>query len=314
MTDADMRCALRASTQYGLITRRQALEEGLSERQVDHRLAKGFWRVIHPGIYSVGGAPSSWHQDLLAAALWAGGVASHRSAATLWELPGFKIRPDSLIDVTVTHCHLPPRCGIRVHHTQRLLATDRREIDCIPVTAIERTLMDLGAVTHRHRVAAALDSALARGLTTPERIDEYLRLVARRGRRGTRTLRNLIRERSEMAAIPESPLESKFFELLVEEGLPTPQLQYKIFNGDRLVARVDFAWPEQKVILEMDGYKYHSGHGQWEKDRARRNELTLMGWQVLHGTWRDAHSMPRQLLGRIAAALSQSFSADPHDR
>lgn len=174
--------------------------------------------------------------------------------------------------------------------------------------------MDLGAVMHRHRVAAALDSALARGLTTPERIDEYLRLVARRGRRGTRTLRNLIRERVDMAAMPESPLESKFFELLMEEGLPAPQLQYEIFRGERFVARVDFAWPEQKVILEMDGYKYHSGHQQWEKDRARRNELTLMGWQVLHGTWRDAHGDPRQLLSRVATALSHSFSVDPHER
>jgi very-short-patch-repair endonuclease len=90
---------------------------------------------------------------------------------------------------------------------------------------------------------------------------------------------------------------------MTAEGLPLPELQYKILSEGRPVTRVDFAWPDQKVILEMDGYKYHSGHQQWESDRNRRNELTILGWRILHGTWVEARRNPQRLLTRVATAL-----------
>lgn len=288
--------------QFGLIHRRQALEDGLTSRQIEHRLRSGLWRSIHPQVYAINGAPPTWQQELLAACFWGEGLASHRSAGALWELPG-QYQSPLLLDVTVTRCHLPARAGIRIHHTDRLLASDRHVLQAIPTTGIERTLMDLGAVSPRAKVAIALDAALARGLTTPNRIDRYLAMVARRGRRGCKPLRELLRERASLTRVPQSPLETSFFDLLVAEGLPKPELQYEIRDRGRLIARVDFAWPDQKMILEMDGYRYHSGHSQWQKDRRRRNELTRLGWTMLHGTWADLEDDPQTLLKHVSARL-----------
>lgn len=301
----DVRCGRVAEPQFGLITRSQARAEGASDRQIDHRVATKLWRVVHPGVYAIAAMAETWHQDQLAACMWSGGISSHRSAAVLWDLPGFTSKGTKVIDVTVTRCHLPPRCGIKVHHTNRLLESDRVKIGGIPVTGVERTLLDLGAVRPISQVAAALDAALVRELTTLDRLDEYLRLVAKRGRRGCKGLRRLIRQRVSIGKAPESPLETRFFQLMLAEGLPSPELQFEIRHEGRFVARVDFAWPTEKVILEMDGFRYHSGHVRWERDRARRNELTLLGWRILHGTWSDAYRRPRLLLDRVATALAQ---------
>lgn len=298
----DRLCLAIAKRQYGLIRRLQALRSGLSPDQIDYRIEVGRWIIVHPEVYAIGGTPSSWHQEVLAACFWArDGLASHRSAATLWGLTGF----DSAlpIDITSTRCHLPSRSGLRVHHTNRLLAKDRVERHAIPVTSIERTLLDIGAVAPPHRVAIAFDSALRQRLTSTARLDEYLRLTARRGRRGVQTLRSLVKSRSELEALPESALETLFLDIVRDSDLPMPELQFEIRDSARFVARVDFAWPEKKVALEMDGFEFHSGRENWERDRSRRNRITALGWSVLHGTWREIRRSPDEILMRIANAL-----------
>ena len=299
---ADLACFEEARRHHGVITRGRAGALGLTIDQIDYRLRTGRWIAVHPGVYAMAGSPWTWHRELTAACYWArDGLASHRSAAALWGLAGFE--PLLPIDITSTRCHLPPRSGLRVHHTNRLLPSDRTKRSAVPSTAIERTLLDLGAVAPPHRVAIAFDSALRRGLTTTERLDDYLRLVAKRGRRGCRLLRSLVRSRSLHTKTPESPLESVFFDAILSSGLPIPELQYEIRDGERFVARVDFAWPDERVALEMDGYEFHSGREEWERDRDRRNGITSLGWRVLHGTWREVRSARERLLARVASAL-----------
>ena len=60
-------------------------------------------------------------------------------------------------------------------------------------------------------------------------------------------------------AAPESPLERRFLRLLRAAGLPEPEVQYPIRDGERLVARVDFAYPEIRLAMEVDGYRWHGG-------------------------------------------------------
>ena len=103
--------------------------------------------------------------------------------------------------------------------------------------------------------------------------------------------------------LAESPQETRLRLLLRRSGLAAPVAQYRVRDGDRVVARVDFGWPEQKVALEYDGL-WHGESGQFAKDRRRLNHLTAAGWRVIFVTAADLHD-PESLLARIRAALAR---------
>ena len=69
--------------------------------------------------------------------------------------------------------------------------------------------------------------------------------------------------------------------------LPTPVPQYTVRDRGRVVAVVDFAYPDQRIAIEADGYRWHSGRSSWQRDLLRRNELTRLGWRVIHVTAHD---------------------------
>jgi len=209
--------------------------------------------------------------------------------------------------VTVTHCHLPPRSGIIVHATDLLPPIQRTTLQQIPATSIERTLLDLGAVAREVQVAAALDDALRRGLTTMTRLHACLRLTAKRGRRGCGVLRRLLADRVDLATLPNSPLETRAYQAIVRSGLPRPELQYEIFDEQgNFVARPDFAWPERRLAVEMDGYQFHSSADRFRSDRARLNRLGRARWKVVFGTWGDADKDPDAFVREVEQAYMDS--------
>lgn len=286
------------SRQYGIISSNQLLEAGLSYKAIRHRVERGRLIRVHPNVFMIGGAPPGPQADLMAACFWSGtGVASHRSAGALWNLDGmsFGRRPEIL----VPGIHLPPRSGILVHSTSFLHEKDRKRKAGIPVTSVERTLLDLGAVVAQKTVASALDGAVRRGATTLSRLRGCLARYGRRGRRGCGVLRRLLDARDGISVLPHSPLESRFFELLSSSGLPSPELQHVVTDEGKLVARLDFAWPAIRFAVEMDGYNFHSDLRSFARDRVRGNDLTLLGWKVVRGTWDDAESDPEGLLLRV---------------
>lgn len=131
------RCAALMGKQRGLITRKQAIHAGLSERQIDHRLATGIWRPAHPGVYMAIECSNDWRQRAMAACLWAGGGAavSHRSAGLMWGLDGIVT---ALVDITTPRALSDPRVVI---HRSRLLTRDHvTRVGGIPVTTPTRTL------------------------------------------------------------------------------------------------------------------------------------------------------------------------------
>lgn len=150
---------------------------------------------------------------------------------------------------------------------------------CIPVTTVTRTLLDLGALASVKQVERALDSAFRQRLTTIDRLDRCLQENAGRGRRGAGILRHLLAQRDPAAALLESPLEKRLLQILRQHGLPIPASQYRIYRDDRLVARVDFAYPELKLAIEADGYLFHSEKSDWERDRERDAELAEIGME-----------------------------------
>lgn len=269
-------------------------------RALRRRVESGRLQVIHPNIFTVAGIRPTWRAQLYAACVWSGGLSSHRSAAAVLGLCGFEKRGRP--EVVVTSCHLPPRSGIIVHVTDRLPPSHRISRGPIPATSVERTLLDLGAVTSPRRVAIALDDAVLRGFTTLPRLDRCLRTTAKKGRRGCGVLRKLLEERRDLDELPNSALETIAFEIIVPAGFPMPVLQHSISHNWEFIARPDFSWPDRKLALEMDSYKHHGGKDAFEHDRSRLTELTLIGWRVIHSTWTEATRYPERLLAKLEEA------------
>lgn len=293
---ADGACAERAIKQFGVIHRDQAIGAGLSARAVDRRTASGRWARIHRGVYRIGAAPPSWEQAVMAALLWAGegAAASHRTAAALWRLEG---ATRETVEITSPRDR---RSKNVVVHLSTLPASDVTRIGVMPVTTVPRTLLDLGGVAAPSVVESALADALRRRLTTAVRLRRQLSALDGRRHRGAKALRQAL----DFLATPHNPLESvleaRLLRMLKRSRLPEPVAQYEVRPG----IRVDLAYPDARLAIEADGYRYHSGREAWRRDLSRRNALMATGWRVLHVTWHDIQQRPQELAEQVREALA----------
>jgi very-short-patch-repair endonuclease len=251
-------------------------------------------------VFRVSGSPETWHQAVLAAALAAEGIVSHRSAAELWGL----IQPAGYVDV----CVRPPRKPVlrppailhRIGDLHPRLSVER---EGMPVTDPIRTIVDLGLVLPHW----AVRDALSRGLTTRLfKISEVSALrdaLGRPGRNGTGILRELIEQRLLTAGTEASLLEARFVDLVRRHDLPSMAFQWEVWNAGRFIARLDAAYPERRIAIEVDGYEAHSSPEAFQRDRTRQNRLVALGWTVLRFTWADVVHRPSMVAQAIKEAI-----------
>jgi Protein of unknown function (DUF559) len=102
--------------------------------------------------------------------------------------------------------------------------------------------------------------------------------------------------------LAESPPETRLRLLIRRAGLPAPSAQHPVFGDDGFIARVDFAYPDQRLAIEYDG-AWHGAAGQLSRDRRRQNRLSAAGWRVLFVTAADMYD-PEALIDRIVNALT----------
>lgn len=181
---------------------------------------------------------------------------------------------------------------------------DITTIDGIPVTTPARTLLDLLTVEPERVVVRALDDALRRQIVTLSFLDSWLQDDRRKRHRGWRALRRLVDERLD-CGVTDSSLEDDVIRLLADAGLPKPQLQYILRDGDRFVARLDFAYPDQRVAIEADGFRYHADRHAFDHDRARANAVQALGWRVLRVTAKHLEQDPEAVSTWVRQALSR---------
>lgn len=296
--------SIHACDRHGVVTRNQLLDAGVSERTMYRRIEEGALVVAAPEVYRFAGAPVTWHQRVLVACLTEGdpALASHRTAAALWGLDGF--RP-GIVEVTAPRWLRRPRPAVCVHESTDLGACDRSERSAIPTTSIERTLIDLGAVVHRHKVEQAFDDALRRQLTTSEAVRDRFIQVARRGRRGVGVLRPLLEKRLGDSQPPTGEFERRVGRLLVRAGLRTPTFEHVVCTPSGVfVARVDLAYPDLRIAIECDSDQWRSGRQRRQADLDRQNRLVLAGWTILRFTWEDLIHRPEIIIGRVTAAFA----------
>jgi hypothetical protein len=285
---------------HGLITRSQAEQLGLSDDEIDGLLRRGFWERLHSRVYRLAASPRSPVQLLYGASLGAGAgaVASHRSAAWLWDLVD---RAPPTPEISVPVGRRPRLDNVVVHRSNDLdLGGARtRLIKGIPTTDPLRTLVGFAAKASREDLTTAIDRALARRLTAVARIDDELRRLRRQGRPGIRALRSNLRTRGLIGVPHPSVLESRMMRLFVRSHLPVPKVEVVV--GPQGEYRLDFSYPDRKKAIEVDGYAYHSSPEQVQRDNARRNSLEVQGWQFLVYTWLDVTRQARRTAGEISA-------------
>ncbi|CAN5579782.1 hypothetical protein BH20ACT23_BH20ACT23_23750 [soil metagenome] len=283
--------------QHGVIHRRQAIAIGLTRGAIQERLARGEWEAVLPATYRLAGSPRTWHQLVMAACLWAGpgAVASHRTAAALHDLPGFRAGT-----VEVTTNRRLAATGIVVHRCRMNAGIDTTVCDSIPVTAPHRTIIDLCAVAAPERVERALDAVLVRGLGEVGFIWRQLNRLGSVGRRGVRQLRSMLSERSERLHHAGSDSETALHQLLRRAGIDGWSPQVEIVDKE-FRARPDVVFPEAGLIVEVDSWSWHSDKQSLRKDARRQNHLERLGWTV--GFREDVLHDPEYVLGEIRAAL-----------
>jgi very-short-patch-repair endonuclease len=214
----------------------------------------------------------------MAAVLWSRGAAAGVAAGRLLDLPNCD---DAPLEIITAKGRPMPHSGVIVHFTKRLPREQIIGVRNIPTTCVERTLLSLGAQWPRRKVAVAMDDAFRRGLTDSDRIDEFLRRTARRGRNGVRMVRELAKQRRVAGQMPERGLESQIWQLILDEGLPIPQRQVPILGVDgRYVRRVDFFYPPD-LVIEGQSKKWHTGLFAEEYDADWQNALQEEGYRIL---------------------------------
>lgn len=304
MKERELKCLSMAEQQFGVIRRDQVLA-WLTERQLERRVKAKAWEPLLAGVYRIPGAPRSWHQDLKALALWAGRdyAFSHETAAALHGFQRFK--QEKLVLSVARHVRtpvIPDRGDVELHRVEPFGSKDRCTVSGVKVSSPTRTLLELGRGTTDDDLRATVDEALRRQLTTVEKLAVALTRQKKTRPRGLTFLRALVHEYQGGDGPCESELESLVLELILQSGLPRPERQKSIKVAGRF-RRLDFFFEQFGVILEADGYAWHSNTVAFEKDRERRNSLIARGFVVLQWTWKALHERPEALVNELTAVL-----------
>jgi very-short-patch-repair endonuclease len=158
----------------------------------------------------------------------------------------------------------------------------------IPVTTVPRTLFDLSAVVQRDELRGAFRQAEQLRLTDPLGLGPLIERYPRKP--GIPILKAVFKEAQRGLGIVKSEFEERFQAFLLNAAFPSPKTNVKIEGLE-----VDCAWPEQRVIVELDGRATHDTHQAFENDRARDRRLEAAGWRVIRVTWRQLHDTPDEL-------------------
>ena len=181
--------------------------------------------------------------------------------------------------------------------TRHLPVRDLAVIRGIPVTSVARTLLDLAAVLSETALRRAFIEADRLGLI----VDEDLRDCSSRtrGHRGAGAFLRLASSRLPEASRLRSVLEGMFLELCREYRIELPEVNVMVGGFE-----VDCVWRSSRLVVELDGYRYHAGQEKFESDADRISELRANGWSTMRITWRMVDERPEAVAARVKRALA----------
>jgi very-short-patch-repair endonuclease len=264
----DRAIAALAAHQHGVVTTAQLLDAGVGRRAIARRADRGWLVPLHRGVYQVGPVPGRYGREM-GAVLACGerAVLSHQTAAAVWG-----ITPSYYGDVhiTVEGQARRARAGVRIH---RALSLNAAVKDGLPLTDPARTLRDLARTLPASELERAKEQAHILGLVIPGGADE--------------------------TGFTRSKAERRLRALCKAADLPPPRMNARVAGWE-----VDAYWHAQRLVVEVDGWGYHSSRQAFERDRRKDAALQTAGYRVIRITWRRLTTQPYSLTAQLGALLA----------
>jgi len=259
---------------------------------------------LHPllaGVYSVG---ATTERGWIAAALAAEprSAAADLTAGQLLDLPVRRSKGVAIVVPESVRRTFPP--GLRSRRTRHLPIEDIAIVDGLRVTSVERTICDLANLVSARQLQRLIEVSIVHDRTTASLFRACASSFCRRGRRGSARIRLLRHELIDRPDISDSELERRGVELLTKRGLPDFRLHHSPpwREGPRGV--VDIAWPDHRLILELDGRRWHTVTEAMQDDRRRDRRATSHGWVVIRASWDEIVHRPDSLVADLGELLA----------
>lgn len=283
-----------AAEQFGVVTRAQLAAAGLTDAAIARWVERRRLLRLHPGVYAVG------HRALMDEGHWLAGVLAGGPGAVLsHETAAYA---HGLIDARRPRIHVTIRHGAARRsralwaHRCKLTDDDVTVLRGIPITTVERTLLD-----HAERASQRqVDRAVVQAWRLKVYDEQAMGLLLERshGRHGLKRLRRSVARLLPDAARTRSELEERALAMCDRHDLPRPEINESVCGFD-----VDLYWPRQRLVVELDSRAFHLDPVAFEEDRRRDAELTRAGHEVLRFTWTQTTTRPQWVAGTIATVL-----------
>lgn len=279
-----------AKDQFGVVSRQQLGAAGLGRSSIAWKVSTGELERVHELVFRLRGAPPIWERKAMEGLFIAGddSALSHRTAAWMHGLDGFQI--PKVIDVSVGRIGPRQVEGYRFHRSRR--GSEPVLKRGLPLTRVERTLVDLAADIEPEALEIALDSAQRQYRQLGHWLDTCIAGMNPQATPGLPALIELVKLRRD--GVTDSALEVRVLRALRRTGFPPPSPKpVEVFDGPTYVMRLDFAWPAHQVAVHVDGYRWHHQRERADRDARQRSRLHVLGWRTVtvtsttfaEGTW-----------------------------
>jgi hypothetical protein len=280
-----------AKRRHGVVTRRVLLAAGVRSKQIQRRLDRGTLHAVHPGVYLVGHTAPSLEARFLAAvdACGEGAVLCGFAAAYLYGLLKGSRPPPEVTAVTKRRVR-----GVITHRARTLDPRDRTTFRRIPITTVQRTVTDLAGGLSLDNLALAYHEAEVRHGLKPSQVEDVL---SRRPKtKGAAKLRAIVHGDH---PITLSFMERAFLKLLREHNLPRP-----LTNRPKDGHWIDCRWPDLRLTVELDSYRYHRSRHAWQRGHDRERAAYARGDTFRRYTYANVVEDPSGMIEELTAAVS----------
>lgn len=289
--------------QHQVISRNQVLSAGVAPATLSRMARSGELVLAERGIYRSGDAEPTWESRLLAVILSRRGlvVASHRAVARLLGVPSY--------DAADLEVSVPSKRGFAhpeaiVHESRDLHFVPPMEIAGIPCTPPRRLAVDIGSVLGTTAYTTVIRELRRDHGVTWKQLAAILRLHSEHGRDGCGPLRQQLERYYGVDGIPDTTLEQQVLDLIIDADLPVPVCQFVVPLPGGGHYRLDFAYPEWKLDVEVDGPHHRLPHVR-ARDARRDRRMKALGWDVLRLPEELVVYQPALVVPRVHRALAQ---------
>ncbi len=207
--------------------------------------------------------------------------------------------------LTPVHVTVPPelrvarRTGTTLH--RRLLTPGEiTRLGAIPIVTVERALRDFAIAATPRRLERAVDQAVVERRTTPARLWACVHHAA--GVPGVPALRTVLETARRYSSLTRSELEEHLLQLTRATGLPDPHFNVRVPG---ITGRLDAYWPEQRLGVEVDGWRWHVTGQRQHDDRTKELEARRVGVLLARYSARQLFETQLLVAGDLAATLAR---------